>query len=879
MNTVERTATLSLGTQARSDASLEVSAAEETIVVTGEAPSALETTTVGANFESEAVNSLPLPARNLQSVAELAGGATDNGTVAGQLTIGGAFAFDNVFLVNGVDVNDRYFGTANDLIVIEEAIEETQVLTSGISAEYGRFSGGVINAVTKSGGNQFTGSFRVDLTRPEWRDETPFEKDRNQEREGDLGKTYSATLGGPIVRDRLWFFLAGRDVTADQAAALPLTGQPFSNTNEQTRYEYKLTGNITQSHTLQGSYTDSESVNSHERQVTPVEDDSISLNSTRINEAFAVFYNGVFTNNLFGELRYSEKTFGFRNLGGTSTAIQDSPFNYVFPGFVTYNAPYFDGTDPEDRDNEQWYGALSYFLATESTGSHDFKVGVEQFNDIGIGGNSQSSTGYTFFVPWKATQGPGGATPILDAQGNLIPVWDTYAATMYYWDATRGAKNDIETTSVFVNDRWNLNANWSFNLGVRYEDIQSISQSGIPTIGSDSIVPRLGVSYDPQGNGKYKVDVTYSEYSGKANANQFGSASPAGNPSYAYGYYVGPPGEGTSFAPAFDPANYVFYSFNSATQTVDVDPNLKTPRTREFSVAGGMELPKGGYLKLVYVNRDVADFIEDFINRDSRLANVQVGPFTSPDPVEVRFITNSDTPKREYESIQLQGQYRVLDNWMVGGNWTYELTNDGNFEGEAGQSPNTSSVFGDFPEVFSERYYPDGTLDNFQEHKVRIWSNYTLDFGRAGALDIGGLIRYDSPLTYSFFSTRFPNSAQQRAAGAGYKNLPASGTLFFGERGAGEFEEIYSLDLAFSYAVPVWKSIEPYVKFTVTNVTNESNLVTFNTSITPVRTAGAPVDSLGLPTTFTRPAAHGSATGSASHQIPREYFVNVGIRF
>ena len=119
----------------------------------------------------------------------------------------------------------------------------------------------------------------------------------------------------------------------------------------------------------------------------------------------------------------------------------------------------------------------------------------------------------------------------------------------------------------------------------------------------------------------------------------------------------------------------------------------------------------------------------------------------------------------------------------------------------------------------ANRYFPEGRFDNSQEDKIRIWSNYTLDFGRAGALDIGGLVRYDSPLTFSYSRTRFPLSAEQRAAGAGYASLPSSATLFFGERGAGEYEEIYSLDLSFQYAVPVWKSVEPYVKATITNVT------------------------------------------------------------
>ena len=76
-------------------------------------------------------------------------------------------AFDNIFMINGVDVNDNLFATPQNLF-IEDAIEETQVLTAGISAEYGRFTGGVVNAITKSGGNMFSGSGRVNFLNPAW---------------------------------------------------------------------------------------------------------------------------------------------------------------------------------------------------------------------------------------------------------------------------------------------------------------------------------------------------------------------------------------------------------------------------------------------------------------------------------------------------------------------------------------------------------------------------------------------------------------------------------------------------------------------------------------------------------------------------------------
>jgi outer membrane receptor for ferrienterochelin and colicin len=110
-------------------------------------------------------------------MAELAPGLTNNTPNAGQVTISGAFAWDNVFFIDGVDVNDNLFGDAEN-VFIEDAVEETQVLTSGISAEYGRFSGGVINIVTKRGGNDFSGTFRMNFTNPAWVEETPFANEK-----------------------------------------------------------------------------------------------------------------------------------------------------------------------------------------------------------------------------------------------------------------------------------------------------------------------------------------------------------------------------------------------------------------------------------------------------------------------------------------------------------------------------------------------------------------------------------------------------------------------------------------------------------------------------------------------------------------------------
>ena len=226
---------------------------QEQVTVTAEVTTTgLTSPTVGANYDSTEIAKLPT-GRTPALIAELAPGLTNNTPNGGQVTISGAFAYDNVFLINGVDVNDNVFGTANN-VFIEDAIEQTSVLTSGISAEYGRFTGGVINMITKSGGNRFSGSFRANLSNDSWTVETPREKEADIERPDKLNENYEGTFGGPIVRDRMWFFGAGRWQDLSTTQTLQISNLPFNRTTEDRRFEIKGTGTIRTNHRLQAGY-------------------------------------------------------------------------------------------------------------------------------------------------------------------------------------------------------------------------------------------------------------------------------------------------------------------------------------------------------------------------------------------------------------------------------------------------------------------------------------------------------------------------------------------------------------------------------------------------------------------------------------------------
>ncbi|MGH9422385.1 MAG: carboxypeptidase regulatory-like domain-containing protein, partial [Thermoanaerobaculia bacterium] len=147
---------------ARLDADMKM-AVTEAITVTANQTTVMETPQVQSNYQQATINKLPT-ARNPAAQATLAPGVT--GGINGN-TISGAMSYDNLYLVNGAVVNENLRGQPHALY-IEDAIQETTVLTAGISAEFGRFTGGVVSSITKSGGNEFSGSVRDSLDNPKW---------------------------------------------------------------------------------------------------------------------------------------------------------------------------------------------------------------------------------------------------------------------------------------------------------------------------------------------------------------------------------------------------------------------------------------------------------------------------------------------------------------------------------------------------------------------------------------------------------------------------------------------------------------------------------------------------------------------------------------
>jgi hypothetical protein len=418
---VKKTIDVLLGLSNEQNVTLAAQGLTEQVQVVSATPAPIVNPIVGANYKHEEIQALATP-RSLQGISQLAPGVTENTPNAGQLAINGGFAFDNVFMLNGVDVNDNLFGSPQNLF-IEDAIEETQVLTSGITAEYGRFTGGVVNAITKSGGNSFSGSWRTNFVNPSWTMTTPLERCADPgvvvpttcrpaaPRLDQLQFINEATLGGPIIRDKLWFFGAMRLAETTDATPLPQTNIANDYVQNNKRGEIKVTGTAKSNHTIQGGYLNNATEQSS-RPTFAFTIDKFGTGTRTLPNWFAYTnYRGILQNNLLVEAQFSQRKFQFKDSGGTATDIVDSPFITLTQTLGHYNAQYFDATDPENRNNQQLTGNLTYFTDTERTGRHEVKVGYEWFRSQRIGGNLQSSTGYVFDADYVTD---AGGSPIYD---------------------------------------------------------------------------------------------------------------------------------------------------------------------------------------------------------------------------------------------------------------------------------------------------------------------------------------------------------------------------------------------------------------------------------------------------------------------------------
>jgi hypothetical protein len=873
------------------DAVMYPEAVQEEIVVTGSFETVSTGTQGSSTVEQSTLEKLPV-LRDVNNAVLLSAGTNDTGP-GGNISISGAQSWESLYTINGVVINENIRGQSLDLF-IEDAILETTTITSSASAEYGRFAGGVVNTVTKSGGNEFSGSFRVNVANDSWNGATPLTTDQVDEN----NYVYEATLGGYILRDALWFFAAGRDRSEAGSGQLIVPGQPeagipYPQKQEETRLEGKLTGSIGPSHRIMLSYIDIDETQENFPNFGP----SASLDGLTTTDipqkGVSVTYNGVLSDNFFLEGLYSKRDLSIVGGGGMNTELNGSPIWDLLES-ITFNDAWFDGEGPpKQRDNENYYAKASWFVS--GAGTHDLVFGYDHFDDQNTENNKQMASGYAFapFVEQDYSE-PGNPFTVVEPYGGYI-IWGDVLE--------ESVGSHVETASVYANDTWRINDKLTLNLGVRYDKHNVTDQAGAKTVDDYRVSPRLSASYDVKGDGSIIVTGGYNRYVTAFTQNESTAGSAAGNPVYNWYLYAGPAARaGTEDYPTnADALDVVFdwffdvyggptnldlaYYISIPGLTPTVGDNLRAPYGDEYTVGASFRLGNRGVVRADYVHRTYGSFYASEITPGNAVDVPGSGGALLDQAV---YINDDSIYNRDYDAVMTRFDYRIGSRWNIGANYTWSEAK-GNFDGETFDSGPVPGSFFEYQEYKEASWnVPNGFLGVDQTHKFQAWVVWDAIASSHHNLSLSLLQSFYSGTPYSAFGRVDVLPYAPDPTDLGYANIPAAPNYYFSDRGAFRTDDITRTDIAVNYSFFInigGGQLELFLQPEVVNLFNEHAVVEPNTTTLTARNDA----SLAPFNPFTEMPVQGvnwdfgpsfgEPQSEDDYQQPRTFRFSVGLRF
>jgi hypothetical protein len=448
---------------------------------------------LSVTVSAEQIQNLPLNSRNFLELAEIAPGAKISTGGRGPVTTGAENSrFISAFIDGGDFKNDDLGGVVGTSfgfttnIVPEDAIREFQVITSLYKAEYSRASNGMINAITKSGGNEFHGSAFSLFRTTGLNARGPFETVTNPltgTAKPDYNRQqYGLSVGGPIIMDQTHFFLAAERNTINNFTTVFTSGrQPtldgtFKNPTAENLFLGKIDHQFAAGNTMEVRLLDVSTDND------PGNFGGTNAYNNGFNLSFRVMSlmaddKWVLGPNTVNELRLQYQR--YRKVA--SPVSLDPQFVYQSSGIVTgWNS---NQPQTEEQDKYQLRDDLAYTVP-DMMGSHTFKGGVTLTRERFYSAAAFSSGGsFTF-----ATD--ASPVPIRGAIGLGDPVTSA-------WNTTFG---------IYGQDDWSPIENLTFNLGLRWDfETNMINNNFVNPFGADSALNRF-VPQNYIGRGSRPVD-------------------------------------------------------------------------------------------------------------------------------------------------------------------------------------------------------------------------------------------------------------------------------------------------------------------------------------------------------------------------------------
>jgi hypothetical protein len=669
---VQEALTLAVGQTVNLPVTLRVSAVQQQITVTADVPMVQTTRAEQSTLiDAASLEGLPNNGRNFLSFMTLTPGVTIvQGPDGDELSVNGQKGITNNISVDGADFNNPFFGEQRGgqrpaFTFNQDAIQELIVVADGAAPEFGRSGGGFVNVVTKSGTNQLGGSAhffgKVD--------ELSSANSAGQKFPFEQGQ-YGATLGGPIRQNNTFYFLAydeqqfnqtkqtdptriePRVVSFFAALGSPDENGPIERTNDArvllAKVDHRITpGNLL---TVRYNYTWSRQQNG------TFDVDSWGRSANGLERDFSNAVSGSLVSTLsprmLNEFRFQlaredrPRPYQGPNISGQSRPFPDTAFDFGrgyrfgMPFFLPVE--YYDTRFQVTNNVSIIRGRHTYKLGGEFNRVNSVQTFIGFANGRYVFGSTDGFLNYVRFGPRYVECSNGSTSTVgvcpagTDITGPLLLyLQQAGVGGLSVEDAGTQSIPQLEP-SLFVQDKWQPNANLTIQYGVRWEaQIQPepitppsevfysrfISNPAFPsdgTIPSDKgmIQPRLGISWDPQGDGRQVVRVSsglfYSRIPGLNLASTRSTNGSRGQTLFRASFF-----NGFGVTPPTWP-NLIPQSAISSPDHPDVfvfDKDFRNPRTWSSTVAYEREVMPQLSASVTFTHSDT-DFITRFINRN-----------------------------------------------------------------------------------------------------------------------------------------------------------------------------------------------------------------------------------------------------------------------
>lgn len=723
---------LTVGTTARAEFALELAGVTETIQVTAETPRIdLTSPQTATSIARERIELVPR-GRDFSDVVSQAAGATDE-SQAGGISIDGSSGSENRFVIDGIDTTSPQEGT-NAVPLRAEFMEEVQVKSAGYAAEFGGSTGGVINAITRSGTNDFHGTVLADFQRRAWGgSERPLLIDAStpqgfdyvdapKDDETRIDPGFS--LGGPILRNRLWFFGTYQPGIRDTTRTVDFENGDVNSFDQKFRVQYgsaNITGNAGSKVLFRAGanfspYETTRSLPSQTGQTSLTDADDYLRGTDGDRRTYSGSVDFVASSRFTvsaraGRFLTDEESTGvefpglIHNISTSSTAAGLALIPAGLPNSRGYTSDVLI-TDATARDEyvRDYIGAdATWFL--NAGGEHQIKGGIQSeriSNDVQAGYNADRIlyyAGLSYTTTAGATRaGEYGIFRLLNisTQGDV---------------ATRN-------TALFIQDTWRIRPNLTVTAGLRteHEKIPNFGSSGVENPiefnFGEKLAPRLGFTWDPFSDGRTKIYGSYGKYYDvmkyELPRGAFGGDKWVDywftwdNPNVAVNSAAGcatatntiaesPACPGGGFIEAFDQRH-------NAAEDPDsfIDPNLKPMEENEYQLGASREVSWGDRVGSVvlgarYIRKTLVRTIEDVgvtvpgVGTQYYMANPGEG--ISLSLANAPGIPPFPKAERQYDGIEFTADRRFSDNWGLYASYTYSRLY-GNYSGLASSDEN-----------------------------------------------------------------------------------------------------------------------------------------------------------------------------------------------